>query len=324
MSEVQTPLTRERKHDGEMSSGPRYSILPARAVFDKRLTNADKVVLAALGTYTNGEGWCWPSQKELTDKLDIARSTVCAAIKKLSGKDFGYLEVAPRTTKGRGKVGNQYRVKLDLPPMSVVSDIGKVPLSDGIDIGSQATVIAPMSDAQDNGADVRLAGHPMSDGVDIAYNRRTGPTERTQSISNEIDITSPEPSAYERAAAAKAEPKPRPQKKLIPYTKDFEAIWLSWPKNRRNNSDKRKAFDRYRGGVELYGIENINLAARRYLSLPDTRKDCWKYCCLVEVFMNGKLEAAVEAINEPLPKASPSRGSGRGPSNGIYRNAYTG
>jgi hypothetical protein len=306
MSNDQTPLACERKHDSGMSSGPRYSILPARAVFDKRLTNADKVVLAALGTYTNGEGWCWPSQKELTDKLDIARSTVCAAIKKLSSSDIGYLEVAPRTTKGRGKVGNQYRVKLDLKPMSEQQDIGKKPMSSRSDIGEQVIEVAPMSCMSDNGADVRLAGHPMSDGSDIAYNRRTGPTERTQLVSNETNVCSPEPSAYEKAVAAKQAPLKAATKKLIPYTKDFEAIWLSWPKNRRNNSDKRKAFDRYRGGVELYGIESINKAAKRYLSLPDTRKDQWKYCCLVEVFMNGKLEAAVEAINDPLPKPGPS------------------
>lgn len=296
------------KHDREMASGPRYSILPARAVFDKRLTNADKVVLAALGTYTNGEGWCWPSQKELTDRLEIARSTVCAAIKKLSAKEFGYLEVQPRTTKGRGKVGNQYRVKLDLPPMSIVSDIGKKPMSDVADNGSQVTELTPMSCASDNGADVRLAGHPMSDGVDIAYNRRTGPTERTQSISNEIDITFPEPSAYERAISAKAAPKSKAVKKLVPYTKEFQTIWMAWPKNRRMNSDKRKAFERFLEGVELYGADKITRAAQRYLSLPDTRKDSWKFCCLVEVFMNGKLEAAVEAVDEPLPKQQPRNG----------------
>ena len=308
-----------------MSLGPRYSILPARAVFDKRLTNADKVVLAALGTYTNGEGWCWPSQKELTDKLDIARSTVCAAIKKLSSPDIGYLEVAPRTTKGRGKVGNQYRVKLDLKPMSAQQDIGKKPLSDTPDIGQQVIEVAPMSAPQDNGADVRLAGHPMSDGSDIAYNRRTGPTERTQSISNEIDITFPEPSAYDRAVTERAKPKPKAAKKLVPYTKDFQMIWMAWPKNRRERSDKRKAFERYLVGVELYGIEAIGKAAQRYLSLPDTKKDCWRFCNLVEVFMNGKLEAAVEAANDPITAEAPrSRSASHGPARGIYRNVYTG
>jgi hypothetical protein len=310
MSNDQTPLARERKHDSSMSSGPRYSILPARAVFDKRLTNADKVVLAALGTYTNGEGWCWPSQKELTDKLDIARSTVCAAIKKLSSSDIGYLEVAPRTTKGRGKVGNQYRVKLDLKPMSEQQDIGKKPMSSPSDIGTQVIEVTPMSCASDIGADVRLAGHPMSDGSDIAYNRRTGPTERTQSISNEIDITSPKPSAYERALAAKTAPPKSTAKKLVPYTKEFQMIWMAWPKNRRERSDKRKAFERFQGGVELYGAEAITKAAKRYLSLPDTSKESWKYCCLVEVFMNGKLEAAVEAVNDPIPRASSSKRSG--------------
>ncbi len=37
------------------------SIIPAAAVFDHRLSNADVRVLAALGTYAGKDGRCWPA-----------------------------------------------------------------------------------------------------------------------------------------------------------------------------------------------------------------------------------------------------------------------
>lgn len=105
----------------------------------------------------------------------------------------------------------------------------------------------------------------------------------------------------------KTEPPPEePPKKArakTAYSSDFEAVWKLWPSNRRGNSDKKLAFKRYQQGVIDYGAEKIEAAARRYLSLPDTRKENFQFCCLVEVFMNGKLEAAVEAI-EDAPSAA--------------------
>lgn len=292
-------------------SNARYSILPARAVFDTRLSLYDKVVLAALGSYTDGDGWCFPHQKTLAERLGIARSTICASIKKLSSKEVGYLEVRARTASGRGKIGNEYRVKTDLPPMSVLADIGgRSPMSVGTDTGSQGVESTPMSASADIGPVVRRDGHPMSAGTDFGNIEGTTPSERPQSspASNEAEEDIRRKAAYEAAARAKAEAeakakeakKPKAKKALKPvaYTPEFQMIWMAWPKHRRANSDKRKAFERYQAGVEQFGAEAVSAAAQRYLSLPETRKDQWRYCCLVEVFMNGKLEAAVEAALE--------------------------
>lgn len=279
----------------------RYTIFAARAVFDPCLSANDKVVLAALGSYTNGEGWCYPSQKTLCARLGIARSTLCAALKKLVYR--GYVAARARTSKGRGKVGNEYRVLVDLPPMSAQpdigtqgieiapmsdwKDIGKKPMSTKPDIGAQGIEITPMSAPPDNGADVRPAGHPMSAQPDIGiYNALTSPMNEPKTL-------------VPRQAGNEVAPKRKP-KTPKPYSKDFEMIWLAWPKNRRANSDKRKAFERYETGVAQFGAEAVAAAAKRYLSLPDTRKDQWKYCRLVEVFMNGGLEAAVEAAREDV------------------------
>lgn len=279
----QTPRVQGQGHDSEMS-GPRYSIISARAVFDNRLSSTELHVLAALGTYTDREGWCFPSQKELTAKLGIARSTLSAALKRLASAEFGYIEIRPRTSKGRGKIGNEYRVRLDLPPMSENMDIGsQKPMSETPDIGPQAVEATPMSEAPDIGADVRNAGQPMSRIPDIAYiAERTHINVPKESCSNEQDLV----------------PNPSPKRTRAAYDAEFEAVWKLWPAVRRANSDKRVAFKRWKTGVQQFGADKIEAAAKRYLSQPNTRKENFQYCCLVEVFMNGRLEAAVEALAE--------------------------
>ena len=294
-----TPLSQSTRDSGGMS-GPRYSIIPARAVFDDRLSAHEKIILAALGTYTDRDGWCYPSQKLLCDRLGIARSTLCAGLKRLASKEIGYIEVQPRTAKGRGKIGNEYRVKTDLPPLSVVVDNGlEKPMSGWADNGQQAIETAPMSAVQDNGADVRPAGHAnvRPHGHRIIESNDPKEERPHSSCSNE-----------QEQLVLKGDPDPRPElkpkkprtaKSKTAYTEAFNEVWMLWPAHRRANSDKRKAFERYTTGVADFGAEKIEAAAKRYLSLPSTRKEDYQFCCLVEVFMNGKLEAAVEAVGTP-------------------------
>lgn len=99
------------------------------------------------------------------------------------------------------------------------------------------------------------------------------------------------------------EPKKSPAKKpkAGDYTPEFTALWLSWPANRRRVSNKQTAFRRFLDGSKRYGHEAIAKAAENYLSQRDTQKENFRYCCLVEVFMNGKLEAAVEDALGSLP-----------------------
>lgn len=95
---------------------PRYSLFAARAVFDPRLTATDVRVLAALGTYTNKQGWCNPKQATIAVRVGVSRTTVTAAMKRLL--ETGYLEVQAQVVAGRGQTANNYRVILDLDPMS--------------------------------------------------------------------------------------------------------------------------------------------------------------------------------------------------------------
>lgn len=103
-------------------SNPRYSIFAASAVFDERLGANDVRVLAALGTYADNQGWCFPNQGTLAEKIGCTRQTIAAAMGRLV--DCGYVEKQTRTTRGRGKVGYNYRVVIDAENR-VSDDVGK-------------------------------------------------------------------------------------------------------------------------------------------------------------------------------------------------------
>lgn len=71
-------------------SGPRLSIIPARAATDKSLKPRDLQVLCVLGRHTDDLGWCRRSQVKMAEEMGCARSTVFESINRLI--DAGYLE----------------------------------------------------------------------------------------------------------------------------------------------------------------------------------------------------------------------------------------
>lgn len=250
-------------------SNARYTIYAAQAVFDKRLTPTDKLVLSALGTYANGEGWCYPNQTTLAERLGVTRQTISGAIKKLV--EAGYVETEVRTAAGRGKVGYNYRVKLDIARQDVVAEARTTEP----DIGAARHRPPPTSAPADVGAEPT----PLSAQDEFPSNARTYPTERPQLVLT----ASAAPPAKKRRAARK-------------YSPEFETFWLQWPAGRRKLSDKQKASDRFEDGVARFGLEPVLAAARNYLAAPNVRKENFRYCRLAEVFLNGGLEAAVEAV----------------------------
>ena len=54
----------------------RFSILQARAVEDKRISNSQFRTLAALGLYGDKDGWCFPKLKTLATILGKSRQAV--------------------------------------------------------------------------------------------------------------------------------------------------------------------------------------------------------------------------------------------------------
>lgn len=88
----------------------RFSIIPAQAIFDKRLSPRDITVLAAIGTHTDKSGWCFPSQGTLGKMLGISRPMVNRVIKHL--QNSGYLQVVQKFN-GKSQTVNLMRVLMD-------------------------------------------------------------------------------------------------------------------------------------------------------------------------------------------------------------------
>jgi hypothetical protein len=95
---------------------PRFSIIPADAVLDKRIEPRDLQVLCVFGKHTDKRGWCRRSQVVMAREIGCARSTVQASIERLV--EAGWLERRPVTeihTKGVRGSAHEYRVVLDVP-----------------------------------------------------------------------------------------------------------------------------------------------------------------------------------------------------------------
>ncbi len=95
-----------------MSTDPRYTIFAARAVFDERLTAMDVRVLAALGTFTDRQGWCFPSQTTIAKRLGTGRTRVNASIKSLVAA--GYVQAVDQYKENNAQTVSLYRVLMDI------------------------------------------------------------------------------------------------------------------------------------------------------------------------------------------------------------------
>ena len=89
----------------------RFSIVPARAVEDRRLSAPAFRVLAALGTYSDKDGWCWPSLTTLATQLGTKRPVVHRNVQDLA--KLGYLEIKRTQRRDGGNATNRYRLLFD-------------------------------------------------------------------------------------------------------------------------------------------------------------------------------------------------------------------
>lgn len=94
-------------------SNARFSILQARAVKDRRVSDAQFRTLAALGCYGDQNGWCFPSLKTLGKDLGKSFQAVGVDIHALV--ELEYLEKHHRFNKNGGQRSNLYRLKFDTP-----------------------------------------------------------------------------------------------------------------------------------------------------------------------------------------------------------------
>lgn len=97
-------------------NGPRFSIIPAGAIFDRSLEARDLQVIGLLGCHTDKLGWCSRSQVKMARELGCSRGTVQNALDRLC--NAGWVEKKRRDTEVE-EAGKQpsrsyaYRVLLD-------------------------------------------------------------------------------------------------------------------------------------------------------------------------------------------------------------------
>ena len=94
-------------------SNARFSILQARAVKDKRISDAQFRTLAALGMYADEDGWCFPMLSTLG--TDLGKSKQAVGRDTIALRKLGYLEVQARYDKNGSRRSSLYRLKYDLP-----------------------------------------------------------------------------------------------------------------------------------------------------------------------------------------------------------------
>lgn len=133
----------------------RFTSFAACAVWDIRLTAGDIRVLAALGTYTDNHGFCYPSQKTLAGRLDTTPPTVSKSISKLV--EYGYLEKRSTTRPGRGRSGCIYRVRFDQTEREL------------LDAGADLSVSRLRPDDMSGQPDIGIQGGPTSAPGQVGY-----------------------------------------------------------------------------------------------------------------------------------------------------------
>lgn len=93
----------------------RFTITPANAATDQRITDSVHRTLTVIGIFGDKNGWCWPSQKTIAELRGVSRQTINTHIKELIS--LGYLNIAPRYDDETGaQKSNMMQIKFDYAP----------------------------------------------------------------------------------------------------------------------------------------------------------------------------------------------------------------
>lgn len=90
----------------------RFGIVPATAVMDSQLGAVTFRVLAVLSTFADAEGWCWPKQQLIGERLGgMSRQSVARHLREL--EELGYIESTRRWREDGGETSKIYRLTYD-------------------------------------------------------------------------------------------------------------------------------------------------------------------------------------------------------------------
>lgn len=227
----------------------------------------EKLTLLALADFADAEGVCWPSLKALSRHTSASQSSVQRYLRGLERR--GLIKRSPRRTDGGRFTSDGY----------VLAIGGAFAASESAEIQWSDTPVVNLTTGHTDASPVVTADH--------RYIKKEPSLEPSY-----IPPIPPNPETGGKPPVPDKNPKRKPDA----YSPEFDAFWKAWPEPRRIRSDKRKAFERWSRAAAAHGADRISAAAAKYLASPDVRKDGWRYCCLAEVFLNGKLEAAIEAV----------------------------
>lgn len=252
-------------------------------------------VLVVLANFADEEGTCWPSQATISARSKCSPRTVRRTLTEL--EDGGFISRIEQRRQNGSFTTDRFRLHVRELPNAVSASPKKQPS-------------AKMTSGQ-NGH--RQPAAKLTSGQIDQRPKSTPPAAKLAGPIEEPSVLLfepiKEPSIEMGVRPLFSDPTPEPPKMEKPkkppsdYPPAFESIWKSWPSEIRSKSDKRTAAARYREGLKRFTADQIAAAARKYLAettLIDTpRGQPFKpRTCYVEVFMNGKLEAAVEAAIE--------------------------
>jgi predicted transcriptional regulator len=138
-------------------SGPRLSIIPAGAIFDRSLEPRDMHVLNLLGCYTDKQGWCRRSQVKMAKQLNCGRSSVQRSLDNLI--KAGWVEKKrPPWSNAEGPPSNSYMYRVVLDRDDYVQDEEEE--KDSISDESYADDAMDEADCPPMGTRVPADGHP--------------------------------------------------------------------------------------------------------------------------------------------------------------------
>lgn len=102
-----------------------FAITPVWLLDDTSLTVNEKIVYVALTSFTNSEGYCFPSHAKLAERGSISIATVKRALKRL--RERGLVDWKNQLDKSKGQLSNYYKVEVQTYPPSLT---GLPPLSE--------------------------------------------------------------------------------------------------------------------------------------------------------------------------------------------------
>ena len=294
--------------------GPRFSIIPARAILNKSLTDLDIRILGILGIHADRSGWCFKNQSKIAEELDVTRRAVNRSIARLASE--GLIE-KKEFERAKGKSGlrsiNTYRILFDDdagPQQETIEALS--PEGDGGDV-------LRLSDL--NGSTLGLQGLNSCDptvstvgtpGSQLNVPLLTIPLEQSKTPlppkgDDAVESLPLEDLEVKPAKKPAAKSKRKPKTGAPAYTGKFQEAWLAFPE--RTGMSKAKAFQSWQEqGCEE--IADIIIAAVKAFAVLVAQKKRQRPDFSVK-HMQGWLterrwEAFEEAEMEPVPVSGPA------------------